>query len=89
VSVYYYRPNLWLWHGHRGDVVCTAERGEVTSSRDVGMSTIPQMRPLTTGSDVTPTKHGGGDEAEAEEDEEEPSLCWKKDAAEARSTSST
>ena len=67
--------------------MCTAERGEVTSSRDVSMSTIPQMRPLTTGSDVTPTKHGGGDEAEAEE--EEPSLCWKKDAAEARSTSST
>ena len=55
------------------------ERGAVTSSGDVSMSAITQSRLLATGSDVMPTQHGGGDEPEAEEDEEEPSLCCKNE----------
>jgi len=56
----------------------TAQRDDVTSSHDVSMSTVPQRRPLTTGSDVAATQDGGADAAEGEE-EEEPSLCYKKD----------
>lgn len=75
--------------GNRPSLFCT-ERGEVTSLRDYSLSAAQQRRPLATGSDVTATRDGGSDAAaEAEKDDEEPSLCCKNDFPASSTSKST